>query len=59
MIGQYFYNQSTRNVVVAFGTLFNNIQLTKKDGSGNVIQTMKVPLAYDQKKVVGKTDQRP
>ncbi len=49
MIGQYFYNQSTRNVVVAFGTLFNNIQLTKKDGSGNVIQTMKVPLAYGPK----------
>ena len=49
MIGQYFYNQSTRNVVVAFGTLFNNIQLTKKDGSGNVIQTMKVPLAYELK----------
>ena len=46
MIGQYFYNQSTRNVVI-FGTLFNNIQLTKKDGSGNVIQTMKVPLAYN------------
>jgi len=35
--------------VVAFGTLFNNIQLTKKDGSGNVIQTMKVPLAYGPK----------
>ena len=49
MIGQYFYNQSTRNVVVAFGTLFNNIQLTKKDDSGNVIQTMKVPLAYGPK----------
>ena len=49
MIGQYFYNESTRNVVVAFGTLFNNIQLTKKDGSGNVIQTMKVPLAYGPK----------
>ena len=49
MIGQYFYNQSTRNVVGTFGTLFNNIQLTKKDNSGNVIQTMKVPLAYDPK----------
>jgi len=49
MIGQYFYNQSTRNVVVAFGTLFNQIQLTKKDNSGNVIQTMKVPLAYGPK----------
>jgi len=49
MIGNYFYNESTRNVVVAFGTIFNNIQLTKKDGSGNVTQTMKVPLAYGPK----------
>ena len=49
MIGQYFYNESTRNVVVAFGTLFNQIQLTKKDASGNVTQTMKVPLAYGPK----------
>src|SRR6056300_850389 len=49
MIGQYFYNESTRNVVVAFGTLFNNIQLSKKDGNGNVIQSMKVPLAYGPK----------
>ena len=49
MIGNYFYNESTRNVVVSFGTLFNNIQLTKKDNSGNVIQSMKVPLAYGPK----------
>ena len=49
MIGQYFYNQSTRNVVVAFGTLFNNIQLTKKDANGATIQAMKVPLAYGPK----------
>jgi len=49
MIGNYFYNESTRNVVVAFGTLFNQIQLTKKDNSGNVTQTMKVPLAYGPK----------
>ena len=49
MIGQYFYNNSTRNVVVAFGTIFNTIQLHKKDGSGNVVQSMKVPLAYGPK----------
>ena len=49
MIGNYFYNESTRNVVVAFGTIFNNIQLTKKDSAGNVTQTMKVPLAYGPK----------
>ena len=49
MLGQYFYNQSTRNVVVAFGTLFNTIQLHKKDGSGNIVQSMKVPLVYGPK----------
>ena len=49
MIGNYFYNESTRNVVVAFGSIFNNVQLAKKDGSGNVTQTMKVPLAYGPK----------
>jgi len=49
MLGNYFYNESTRNVVVAFGTIFNNIQLAKKDASGNVTQTMKVPLAYGPK----------
>ena len=35
-----------RNVIVAFGTLFNNIHLVRKNNSGNIIQTMKVPLAY-------------
>ena len=49
MIGNYFYNESTRNVVVGFGSIFNNVQLAKKDSSGNVTQTMKVPLAYGPK----------
>ena len=49
MIGNYFYNESTRNVVVGFGSIFNNIQLAKKDSAGNVTQTMKVPLAYGPK----------
>jgi len=49
MIGNYFYNESTRNVVVGFGSVFNNIQLAKKDAAGNVAQTMKVPLAYGPK----------
>jgi hypothetical protein len=49
MIGNYFYNESTRNIVVGFGTIFNQIQLAKKDNAGNVTQTMKVPLAYGPK----------
>ena len=46
MLGQQFYHETTRKVVVAFGTLFNDIQLVRKDNSGTIQQSMKVPLAY-------------
>ena len=46
MLGQQFYHETIRNIVVAFGTLFNDIQLVPKDNSGTITQTMKVPLAY-------------
>ena len=46
MLGQQFYHETMRNVIVAFGTLFNNIHLVRKNNSGAIIQTMKVPLAY-------------
>ena len=46
MLGQQFYHETIRNIVVAFGTLFNDIQLIRKDNSGTITQTMKVPLAY-------------
>ena len=46
MLGQQFYHETVRNIVVGFGTIFNNIQLVRKDNSGAIQQTMKVPLAY-------------
>jgi len=46
MLGQQFYHETTRKIVVAFGTLFNNINLIRKDHDGKVTQSMKVPLAY-------------
>ena len=46
MLGQQFYHESIRKVIVAFGTTFNNIQLVRKDNDGNIKQTLKVPLAY-------------
>ena len=46
MLGQQFYHETIRKVVVAFGTMFNNIELVRKDNSGTIVQTMKVPLAY-------------
>ena len=50
MLGQQFYHETIRNVI-AFGTMFNNIQIVRKNNSGTVVQTMKVPLdSYNQNK---------
>ena len=49
MLGQSFYHETIRNVIVAFGTMFNNIQIVRKDNNGTVTQIMKVPLAYGPK----------
>ena len=38
-----------RKVVVAFGTMFNDIHLVRTNNAGEVTQTMKVPLAYGPK----------
>ena len=46
MLGQQFYHETIRKVVVAFGTMFNDIHLVRKNNDGDIIQTMKVPLAY-------------
>lgn len=46
MYGTTFYNQTTRRYVATFGTLFNNITITRDDNSGNQIQEMKVPIHY-------------
>ena len=42
MLGQYFYNESLRKTIIAFGSLFNDIAITRKDSSGTEVQTMKV-----------------
>ena len=49
MLGQQFYHETVRNIIVAFGTMFNNLQIVRKDNSGNITQAMKVPLAYGAK----------
>ena len=49
MLGTQYYHETIRKVVVAFGTMFNNISLVRKDSDGKVVQSMKVPLAYGPK----------
>ena len=46
MFGQHFYHKQIRNTVIAFGTIFNNINIKRLDSSGNPLQNIKVPLSY-------------
>ena len=49
MLGQQFYHETMRNVIVAFGTLFNNLQVVRKKSDGSTINQVRVPLAYGPK----------
>ena len=49
MLGQTFYHQTIRKYVVLFGTLFNDLNIEKKNSSGNVVSRQKVPIAYGPK----------
>ena len=54
MLGTYSYHEIFRRTVVAFGTLFNNIELRRTN------EVMKVPLAYGPKqKFLARLDQTP
>jgi len=49
MFGEHFYHKQIRNTVIAFGTIFNNVNIKRLDSSGNPIQTLRVPLSYAPK----------
>lgn len=49
MLNQKFYWGTIRKSVVAFGNLFNNIHIDRKNASGQIVQTLKVPLSYAPK----------
>ena len=59
MLGQQFYNETMRKVVVAFGTMFNNINLVRMNSAGEVTQTMKVPLITPKEQVVTRLREDP
>ena len=61
MLGSHFYNEIIRRNIIGFGTLFNNIELKKKDpSSGDVLEVEKVPLAYGPKnKFLARLEQNP
>jgi hypothetical protein len=43
---EHFYNEIFRSVIIAFGSLFNGIEIHKKDANDDTFSITKVPLAY-------------
>ena len=46
MLGSTFYHQTIRKYVAAFGTLFNDLKVERKNSAGAVVERVGVPLAY-------------
>lgn len=49
MTSGHFYHAHIRRIVTVFGTIFNNINIIRKDQTGKVIHSIRVPLAYGPK----------
>ena len=49
MFGTSTYHQTLRKMVIAFGSLFNDISVKRTNSAGAVIETLKVPVAYGPK----------
>ncbi len=59
MLGNRFYNQSFRKLIIAFGQVFNNIVIQRTNKTGGVTARIKVPLAYAPKeKFIVRLDQQ-
>jgi hypothetical protein len=55
-----FYHGTTRKAIIAFGAMFNKLQIYRKDTAGNVVQHLRVPLAYAPKnKMLSRIQQLP
>jgi hypothetical protein len=44
-----WYHGITRKAIVAFGVMFNSLNVRRSDTSGNVVQTVRIPLTYAAK----------
>lgn len=45
----YFYHATIRKLIVGFGTLFNDIYVTRRDLNGDELERIKIPLSYGPK----------
>ena len=50
MFGDWYYNQHVRRSVAVFGSLFDDINIVRKNAAGEVMSQIKVPLSYGPKR---------
>lgn len=48
-VSQTFYNESIRKIVIAFGSLFESVYVTRFEEDGTEIEKIRVPLSYGSK----------
>lgn len=49
MFGRHFYHETFKRAIGAFGSLFNDIYIVRKNKSGGGVSTVKVPLSFAPK----------
>ena len=49
MLGTTYYHETIRKYVAVFGTLFNDINIQRKNSAGVITEQIKVPIAYEAK----------
>lgn len=55
-----FYFSTIRKMVIYFGTIFNDLKITRTNAEGDVVATLKVPLSYAPKdKMLARVDADP
>ena len=60
MLGTYYYHEIVRRTIIAFGTLFNTIDIKHKTQSGDAFSTVRVPIAYGPtEKFLARLEQKP
>ncbi len=49
MLGTTYYHETIRKYVAVFGTLFNDINIQRRNSAGIITEQIKVPIAYEAK----------
>ena len=50
MFGTTFYHGTTKKLITAFGSVFNNLHVQRRESDGTLLKDIRVPLAYESRK---------